>query len=235
MGVVPQLDAASLEEKLVRQRRGGYCFEHNLLFRHALEALGFHVTSLAARVMWYGSSGALLPRSHMLLRVDLPDGPYVADTGFGNLTLTAPLAFVPDVIQRTPHEPFRLTSPRSGFYRMEAQLASEWKALYEFDLQEQELIDYEVVNWYLSTNTRSHFIRDLVAARAGHDRRYALRNTSLAVHHVGGWTDRRTVSTVTELKEVLVGPLGLTLPDHPDVDRVLDRVLRSATTPTVNT
>ncbi len=232
---MPKLDAASLEEKLVRGRRGGYCFEHNLLFRHALEALGFRVTSLAARVMWYGSSGGVLPRSHMLLRVDLADGPFVADTGFGNLTLTGPVAFVPDVIQRTPHESFRLTSPRGGLYRMEAQLPSEWKALYEFDLQEQELIDYEVVNWYLSTNTRSHFVRDLVAARADRDRRYALRNTSFAVHHVGGWTERRVLSTVTELKEALVGPLGLTLPDHPDVDRVLDRVLRSATTSTVTT
>src|SRR5262249_15051302 len=39
-----RLDAASLQRKLVRDGRGGYCFEHNLLLRHALEGLGFAVT-----------------------------------------------------------------------------------------------------------------------------------------------------------------------------------------------
>src|SRR5262245_56084487 len=52
------LDAASLDKKLVRGGRGGYCFEHNLLFRHALTALGFRTTCLAARVLWNAPEGA---------------------------------------------------------------------------------------------------------------------------------------------------------------------------------
>jgi arylamine N-acetyltransferase len=51
--------------------RGGWCFEHNTLFRHALEALGFSVTSLAARVLWNAPPDSPMgPRSHMLLLVD---------------------------------------------------------------------------------------------------------------------------------------------------------------------
>src|SRR5689334_22752965 len=46
------LDIESLERKLVQGRRGGYCFEQNLLFKHALGALGFSATALAARVVW---------------------------------------------------------------------------------------------------------------------------------------------------------------------------------------
>src|SRR5947207_333490 len=46
------LDLASLEAKLLTPGRGGWCFEHNLLFAHALEAIGFDVTRLAARVRW---------------------------------------------------------------------------------------------------------------------------------------------------------------------------------------
>ena len=45
------LDLAALQDKLVRRKRGGYCFEHNTLFRAALEGLGFTVTSLASRVL----------------------------------------------------------------------------------------------------------------------------------------------------------------------------------------
>ena len=46
------LDLASLQAKLVGQRRGGYCFELNGLFAAALKALGFSVTPLSGRVRW---------------------------------------------------------------------------------------------------------------------------------------------------------------------------------------
>src|SRR5215472_1033665 len=52
-----RLDLASLQAKLVASRRGGYCFEHNVLFKAVLEAIGFDVTGLAGRVAW-GGDGA---------------------------------------------------------------------------------------------------------------------------------------------------------------------------------
>ncbi len=75
------LDLESLQAKLVTARRGGYCFEQNTLFQAALETMGFEVTALAARVR-VGATG-IRARTHMLLRVDLPEGPFVADVGFG--------------------------------------------------------------------------------------------------------------------------------------------------------
>ena len=69
------LDLLSLQAKLVRDRRGGYCFEQNTLFKAALEALGYRVTALAARVR-VGTT-EVRPRTHMLLRVDLPEGTFV--------------------------------------------------------------------------------------------------------------------------------------------------------------
>src|ERR1700693_5745426 len=77
------LDLASLQAKLVGGRRGGYCYELNTLLAAALEALGFLVVRLGARVRWRAPperpDGA---RTHMLLRVDLAEGPYLADVGF---------------------------------------------------------------------------------------------------------------------------------------------------------
>ena len=67
------LDIGSIQEKLVDSRRGGYCFEQNLLFKSALDAIGFRVTGLAARVRWTSPPDSPLgPRTHMLLKVDLP-------------------------------------------------------------------------------------------------------------------------------------------------------------------
>jgi N-hydroxyarylamine O-acetyltransferase len=57
-----RLDGAALEAKLVRSRRGGYCFEQNELFAQALLAEGFAVARLAARVR-YGSPGSTRERT----------------------------------------------------------------------------------------------------------------------------------------------------------------------------
>src|SRR5512140_282609 len=76
-----KLELPAIEHKLVHSGRGGYCFEHNLLFSKVLEALGFRVSGLSARVIWNAPEGAIRPRGHMLLRVDLGDEPYIADVG----------------------------------------------------------------------------------------------------------------------------------------------------------
>jgi len=85
------LDTASLQEKLVNSRRGGYCYEQNLFFKHVLETIGFRVTGLAARVVWNMTPDVVLPRTHMLMRVEARGESFIADVGFGSLTLTAPL------------------------------------------------------------------------------------------------------------------------------------------------
>ena len=63
-----KLDVESLQQKLVRSPRGGYCFEHNGLLFHALRALGYRVTGLAGRVVWNNPPDNIPPRSHMIKR-----------------------------------------------------------------------------------------------------------------------------------------------------------------------
>ncbi|TIT35549.1 MAG: arylamine N-acetyltransferase, partial [Mesorhizobium sp.] len=65
LGHAPKLDLASLQDKIFTRGRGGYCYEHNLLFMHALTALGFEVSGLAARVLWGQPDDAITARSHM--------------------------------------------------------------------------------------------------------------------------------------------------------------------------
>src|SRR5262245_38213377 len=147
LGRPVSLDIRALQQKLVRDRRGGYCFEHNVLFSHVLAALGFAVTGLAARVLWNQPDDAVTARSHMLLRVDIEGGAHVADVGFGLQTLTGPLRLEPDVEQATPHEPFRLAGV-GGAFKMQSKIDGAWRTLYRFDLQEQFGVDYEIANYY---------------------------------------------------------------------------------------
>ncbi|HEX5385533.1 MAG TPA: arylamine N-acetyltransferase [Gemmatimonadales bacterium] len=220
-----RLDLGSLQQKLVRDGRGGYCFEQNLLFKHVLEALGFRVTGLAARVLWNIPAGVVRARTHMLLRIDLDDGPRLADVGFGGGTLTGPIRLEPDIEQSTPHEPFRLMRVGQEFV-METKIGGEWKALYRFGLDEHLLPDYELSSWYLCTHPASGFRSGLMAARAAPDRRYALRNNELAVHHLDGRTERRTLTSAAELRRALELPLGVRVPDAPALDAALARLVQ---------
>ena len=159
----------------------------------------------------------------MLLQVDIEDEIWIADVGFGGLTLTAPLRLVEHTAQATPHEPFRVTR-LSGDYALQAEVRGAWRTLYQFDLQEQVLPDYEVTNWYLSNHPESHFVRRLIAARTEPQRRYALLDNELAVHHLGGETVRRKLTSAAELRGVLSDTFEIAVPDDPELNRKLAEV-----------
>ena len=224
LGRPVRLDAQSLQKKLVFDGRGGYCFEQNLLLSHALKGLGFRVVELAARVLWNTPEGVVRPRSHMLLLVHLEDGAFIADVGFGGLTLTAPLRLQADIEQATPHEPFRLIELGQDFV-LQALIGDAWRPLYRFGLQEQLLPDYEVTSWYLSNHPESQFVTTLMAARPEPDRRYALRNNQLAVYHRDGRTEQRVLASAAEMRHTLERLFLLRLPVAPELDAILTRLI----------
>jgi len=218
-----RLDIASIQEKLVRGGRGGWCFEHNLLLGTALTALGFTVTGLAARVLWNVAPGVVRARTHMVLLIPLPEGPHIMDVGFGGSTPTAPLRLEADVEQATPHEPFRIVKV-DGSFRLEARIDRAWKALYLFDLAPQVLADYEMPNWYLCNHPESHFLLGPVAARVERDRRFALRSTELAVYYPRGETERRVLTSGSELRQTLEQVFRIQVPKDPEVDQLFNRL-----------
>lgn len=216
-----KLDLAALQEKLVWGKRGGYCFEQNLLFMAVLRALGFRVTGLAARVLWNRPEDAPTPRTHMLLRIDFPNGAWIADVGFGGLTLTAPLRLQPGLLQETPHETFRLDGDGDGF-RMLALAGGKWRTLYRFGLEEQFQVDYEITNYYLAHSPASHFRNSLIAARPVRNGRYALLNARLNVY--GDVSDApRDLASVEEIETVLRTIFGIAVPDVANLARALQR------------
>jgi len=227
-GVTPALDPASLEEKLVRDGRGGWCFEQNLLFALALEAIGFQVTRLAARVRMGVSAGVTRPRSHCLLRVPLEGADYIADVGFGGLTLTGPLRMASEGEQSTPHEPHRVTGIGQGVRLVEAKVAGDWVPLYSFEPHEQQVADYEVSNWYLSHHPDSHFVKSLAIARALPGERHAIRQTRYSIHRAGRESERRFAASAAELLEWLEGPFAIRVPRSGELEEKLARLVATS-------
>src|SRR5579872_3194705 len=102
LGRPPKLDIQTLQDKMIIAGRGGYCFEQNMLFRAGLRSLGYRITSLQGRVVRGLAIDAPRPAIHMLLKVELPEGNFLADVGFGNLAPTSALLLVPQIEQKTP-------------------------------------------------------------------------------------------------------------------------------------
>lgn len=218
------LDLPSLFDKLVQQRRGGYCYEHNLLFKHVLETLGFSVTSLAARVRMNVPDEVLTPRSHMLLVVRLGEEDYLVDTGFGGMTPTAPLQLASELVQPTSHGRYRLLHAGENF-RLEAEVKQEWKALYTFDLCPHYLPDYEVANWYVSRHPASHFVSDLVAARPDPEGRHVLYGAEYSYYRRDAEPEKKIVSSVAELRDLLERVFHISTAGIPELSDRLENLL----------
>lgn len=76
----------ALFDKIVRQRRGGFCYELNGLFASLLESLGASVDRVGARVWGDGAFGP--PLDHLQLVVTWPGSSerWLVDVGFGRFT-----------------------------------------------------------------------------------------------------------------------------------------------------
>lgn len=220
------LDIASLQNKLVAGGRGGYCYEQNLLFAHALRALGFTVHEHSARVLWGRPAGVRTQRSHLLLVVDVEGTRYLADVGFGGNVLTGPLLLDEPSEQSTPHEPYRILR-EGGDYTIEFKIRDDWMKLLRFDLSEQIYEDHVQSNWFTSTWPESKFVRSLMGARALPGRRYALSNNILTVHHMNSGSEKRALNA-GELREALAELFGLRLAGLDGLDNALARVTNGA-------
>lgn len=212
-GRVIALDQEALHAKLIAGRRGGYCYEQNLLFMRVLLALGFEVRGLAARVLWERAEDTITGRTHMLLMVRAQHETWLADVGFGGLTQTAPLLFEAGPEQQTPHELFRIDGAEPDF-RVRALAGGVWRTLYRFDLSEQHEVDYLPINYYLSTNPSSRFVTGLMAARALPDGRATLSGNRLTRHTPGSAPARTILCSAAEIVEVLDAVFGIAVPDR---------------------
>jgi N-hydroxyarylamine O-acetyltransferase len=210
LGVPVDLDPAALQEKLVRSRRGGYCHEHNAIFHDVLSALGFSVIPLGGRVVWI-RKGQPAPLTHRLTLIELQEGTFIADVGFGGQSPTAPLRLEPDLEQTTPHGTYRIG--RTGeVFELQLRLEDRWETPYQFTLAPQTEIDFEVANWYTSTHPRSLFTQNLVVCRVVGEKRINLLNANLSTRQPDGSVEQRALGDASDLGHVLEDVMGLALP-----------------------
>ena len=213
------LDLASVQNKLVTRRRGGYCFEQNLLFSTALEALGFSVTRLAARVRL--GSDVRRARTHMMLLVDVDGARFVADVGFGASGSPWPVPFGGGQESRRSAWTFRIVAEdgrsfpslnlHGEAWLLQSRLDADWTDLYSFTLEPQQAVDYEMANHYTSTYPASPFTQIVIAQQLATNARRMLRNREYSEDR-GTSVTRRVLTDDNEVLELLAGEFGLRFP-----------------------
>ncbi len=213
---------------MIGTARGGYCFEQNFLFRAGLRSLGFAVTSLQARVVRGLAIDASRPMLHMVLRIDLPEGQFLADVGFGNLAPTAPLKLSTNIEQDTPHEIMRFIDIADELV-LQSRLGDKWEHIYRVVSLPRLDLEYEICNWFTASHPDSPYRNNLIAARPGPNRtRVTMFNARLNVRHPTGEVARRELHDPQEYRDVLSDIFGIALSDA-ELAQALDTVERSGT------
>lgn len=219
------IDLPSVEQKVLLEGRGGYCYELNQMFLTLLQELGFDARGITGQVVMGGPADAHTARTHRLSLVTLDDVRYITDVGFGGMVPSSPLLLDSEAVQATAHEPYRLTFDGQGSYTLWAQVAEEWRGLYVFDLQMQGDIDYTIGNWYVSTHPESPFVGQLKVARLAAGKRHTLNNANYAVHYLDRPSEKHTAQSADELLTLLQETFGIRLPAHSHLRQALDALV----------
>lgn len=200
------LDDEALFEKIVRRRRGGFCYEANGLFAALLRTLGFDVVMLSAGVAH--ATGGFSPEfDHMALMVTL-DERWLVDVGFGD-TFREPLRLEIRTDQPQGRRAYRIEDGASHWVLMHADRGGDWTPQYRFTLRPYGYADFAGMCRYHQTSPKSHFTQNRICTLATPDGRITLSDMRLIATSDTGGRDERVLGTQEEYDAVLRERFGI--------------------------
>jgi len=210
------LSLPALYEKIVRRRRGGFCYELNGLFAWLLGQLGFRVNLLSARVFTQGKPGPEF--DHLALRVDLEE-PWVADVGFGDSFLE-PLQLNVQTQDVQQGNAYRLIESGSDRALQRMREGGDWEPQYIFSLAPRRLEEFGAMCHHHQTSPASSFTRKTVCSLATEDGRITLSNDRLIVTTPGSRQEREVVDE-QEYRSLLLARFGIRLEADAPIGRLM--------------
>jgi N-hydroxyarylamine O-acetyltransferase len=196
-----RLDVEGLQDKLVRQRRGGTCSEHTTLFAAALERLGFHPTGMSGRVRM--GVTRIRPATHGLVRVPVEGQVWLCDVGFGGSPLE-PVELADGAESKQDDWRYRLTREADQWV-LHSRRGGRWLTVHTFTEDRRYPVDYAVTNHYVATNPRSPFSGRVMAQRVTSEAHLMLENTRLTTTYPERGSDIRELApaeTIEALADV---------------------------------
>lgn len=208
-GRAVSLEPADLFAKIVMARRGGYCFELNGLFSLLLEALGYSVTRMMARV-WYGAKPPYA-RSHQVLLVSMQGESWLADVGFGGNGLLEPFPLVTGHVATQLGEQFRLLSEEQDAYLLQSLVHDKWESLYSFSPEPCQPVDYRYANYFHSHSPDSLFMQRRICTMPTLEGRKTLVDRALSMRR-NGKNEKSVAESDAAYARILQKHFGIVLP-----------------------
>jgi N-hydroxyarylamine O-acetyltransferase len=211
-----------LVDKIVRRRRGGFCYELNGLFALLLESMGMRVTRMAARV--HGEKGLGPPFDHLALAVRPPDGsgPWLADVGFGSHSVF-PLLLDSRSGQDDPAATFLLADTGDG----DVDVLKDGQPQYRLERRGRALADFAPTCWWQQTSPQSHFTQGTICSRLTADGRVSIAGRTL-IRTSGRTRTERALDTDDELLAAYQDEFGVVLSRVPAPPRPSGRAVPAA-------
>jgi len=203
------LDEERLYQKIVNERRGGFCFEQNGLFYAMLGEMGYEVIRVEANVRHGDGSYGEVRMNHMGLLVNLGGKRWIADVGFGD-SFTEPLEVDNPYPQRIGNEQFKIEHDETTGYYWYLNDGDEWEIQYRFFFEAHELGDYEAACHYMQTSPNTHFTQKRVCSKATTEGRVSLSDLRL-IERVGGVRTENMLADEVELEAILWERFGVNL------------------------
>jgi N-hydroxyarylamine O-acetyltransferase len=200
------LDDDLLFDKIVRRRRGGFCYELNGLFAALLKSLGFPVTKLSAEVA-NPNGDFSQPFDHMTLLVTL-DERWLVDVGFGDSFLE-PLRLTENTEQPQGRRTYRIDRNGEYFVMLQRIAGEDWTPQYRFTLEPHEYADYEKMCRYHQTSPESHFTQKRVCSLATPEGRLTLTGMRLITTTLTGERSEQELDDPVEIDRVLQSHFGI--------------------------
>jgi len=194
------LDVESLFNKIVKRRRGGYCFEHNKLLLNVLSELGFEVRVLLAKVIY--NRDVEVARTHRITLLTLAGDDYIVDAGFGHLGARFPVKIKLGLIQEQGDDQFRIIKNVKDEYCYQVFKDGDFFTLYTFDLHHYTESDCLLGHFYSHQHPNAAFVNNLVICRKFNNEIKSLRNDEF--HHIkNGITKTTKVIDIKQLHLLL--------------------------------
>ncbi len=198
----------ALFSKIVRRRRGGFCYECNGLFAALLRALGFEVAMLSAEVA--NADGVFGPAfDHMTLMVSLEQR-WLVDVGFGDSFLE-PLRLDEPGEQLEGSRAYQILTDGSLFTLMQRIDDGEWKAQYRFTLQPHNFDDFAEMCNYHQTSPQSHFTSARICSLATAEGRITLSDMRFITTSMNNEKHERNVTDEEEYATILRERFGIVM------------------------
>jgi len=201
-----ELDTEKFYQKIVRENRGGFCYELNALFNELLRDIGFQTRLVSARV-GDGKGNFSDEYDHLAILVIIGEMHHLTDVGFGAFS-SWPLQFIPDLEQEDEAGVFVIRPFRDEYFEVAKKDEDGWRSEYIFKPLGRDLSEFEARCGYHQTSPESHFTKNKICSLMTVNGRKTLTDTKFIVTNDGEKTEK-PLDSDEEFDELLLSEFGI--------------------------